>query len=87
MGRREQREHEEFQLEHIRTDWLRLPGLYRRFEFEQVIEVGRAFYIEEAGKDAQGWTVHRVFYRPVCIVPAAPSDPKGGGSVFAGRVS
>jgi len=85
MERRDGRE--DFQLERIRTDWVRLPGLYRRFEFERVIEVGRAFYIEEAGKDAQGWTVHRVFYRPVCIVPPAPTDPHGGGAAFAGRAA
>ncbi len=85
MERRDRRE--DFQLERIRTDWVRLPGLYRRFEFERVIEVGRAFYIEEAGKDAQGWTVHRVFYRPVCIVPPDPADPKGGAAAIAGRAA
>ena len=70
-----------------RDEWLRLPGLYRRFEFEQVIEVGRAFYIEDAGQDERGMALHRIYYRPRCLAPPDSTDPRGGAPAFAGRVA
>ncbi len=44
-------------------DWLRLPGLFRRFEFERVIEVGRELFIEDAGQDNKGMALHRIYLR------------------------
>jgi hypothetical protein len=47
-----------------RRDWVRLPGLFRRFEFEQVIEVEREFYVEVASQDDRGVALYRIYYRP-----------------------
>jgi hypothetical protein len=44
-------------------EWLLLPGLYRRFEFERVVEIEREFYIEPAGHDDRGMALHRIYYR------------------------
>jgi hypothetical protein len=44
-------------------EWLLLPGLYRRFEFERLVEVEREFYIEPAGHDDRGMALHRIYYR------------------------
>jgi len=43
--------------------WLRLPGLFRRIEFQDVIEVEREFFVEEAGQDDSGVALYRVYYR------------------------
>jgi hypothetical protein len=51
-------------------EWLKLPGLFYRQEFEQVIqptksgERGDDWHIEEAGKDDRGVTLFAVFHRP-----------------------
>jgi len=45
-------------------DWLRLPGLFRRWEFEQVIGVDEEFLVEEAGHDAQGLSLFAIYNRP-----------------------
>lgn len=45
-------------------DWLRLPGLFRRWEFEQVIDVDEEFLVEEAGHDEQGLSLFAIYNRP-----------------------
>lgn len=44
--------------------WLRLPGLFRRWEFEQVIDVDEEFLVEEAGHDEQGMALFAIYSRP-----------------------
>ncbi len=44
-------------------EFLRLPGLLRRWEIEQVVEAGREFYIEEAGKACDGTQLFAVYWR------------------------
>lgn len=44
-------------------EWRRLPGLFRRWEFEQVIDVDEAFLIEEAGHDEQGLALFAIYNR------------------------
>jgi hypothetical protein len=45
-------------------EWLRLPGLFRRWEFEQVIDVDEEFLVEEAGHDEQGMSLFAIYSRP-----------------------
>jgi len=45
-------------------EWLRLPGLFRRWEFEQVIDVDQEFLVEEAGHDEHGMELFAIFTRP-----------------------
>jgi len=44
----------------------RLPGLFRRWELEDVIEAGYEYRVEEAGRDADGSTLF-VLYRRECL--------------------
>ena len=44
-------------------DYLRIPGLFRRWELEQVIEVGNDFYLEDAGSAADGTPLVAIYYR------------------------
>ncbi len=44
--------------------WLRLPGLFRRFEFGDVIAVDREFYVEVVGEDDVGVSLYAIYYRP-----------------------
>ena len=46
------------------SEWLRLPGLYRRWELEQVMEVDQEFLIEAEGNDQQGTSLFAVYSRP-----------------------
>ena len=41
----------------------RLPGLYRRWEMPQVIEIGRDFHIEEAGTATDGTKLFAIYRR------------------------
>jgi hypothetical protein len=43
--------------------FIRLPGLYRRWEFERVLEPGSDFHIEEAGDAADGTSLFAVYRR------------------------
>ncbi|MCA8978981.1 MAG: hypothetical protein KDC14_03060 [Planctomycetes bacterium] len=51
-------------------EWLKLPGLFHRHEFEQVIrparpgEQGDDWFVEEAGKDDRGAVLFAVYHRP-----------------------
>lgn len=53
-------------------EWLRLPGLFRRWEFEQVIDVDEEFLVEEAGHDEQGMALFAIFTRPHVRGEGAP---------------
>jgi hypothetical protein len=44
-------------------EYLRLPGLFRRWEFEQVIDGNGEFHIEAAGATADGSTLFAVYHR------------------------
>lgn len=45
-------------------EWRRLPGVFRRWEFEQVIDVDEEFLVEEAGHDEQGLALFAIYSRP-----------------------
>lgn len=42
-------------------EFIRLPGLFRRWELEQVLEVGKDFHIEDAGAAADGTPLFQVY--------------------------
>ena len=44
-------------------EYVRLPGLYRRWELEQVIEPGVETRIEEAGTASDGTALYAVYRR------------------------
>lgn len=41
----------------------RLPGLFRRWELEDIIEAGFEYRVEEAGSDVSGCTLFALFRR------------------------
>jgi hypothetical protein len=45
-------------------DFARVPGLYQRFELQQVVKPGPDFYIELGGKLTDGTQVFAVYTRP-----------------------
>jgi len=44
-------------------DFLRLPGLFRRWELEQVLEPGVDFHLEEAGNTGDGTPLFALYRR------------------------
>jgi hypothetical protein len=44
-------------------DFVRLPGLYRRWELEQVVDAGADFHLEEAGTASDGTQLLAVYRR------------------------
>ena len=44
-------------------EFIRLPGLYRRWEFERVIEPGKDFHMEVAGEAGDGTALFAVYWR------------------------
>jgi hypothetical protein len=44
-------------------DFVRLPGLFRRWELEQVVEPGADFHLEEAGDASDGTPLFAVYRR------------------------
>lgn len=44
-------------------DWVRLPGLFRRWEFEQVVDPGADFHLEEAGTASDGTPLFALYRR------------------------
>ena len=44
-------------------DFVRLPGLYRRWELDRVIETGVDFHFEEAGTASDGTLLIAVYRR------------------------
>ena len=45
------------------ANWDRVPGLYRRWELEQVIEAGFEYRVETSGCDDTGMDLHAVYRR------------------------
>ena len=45
-------------------EFVRLPGLFRRWELEEVLEVGTDFHLEEAGQTTDGTQLIAVYWRP-----------------------
>jgi len=45
------------------ADFQRLPGVFRRWELEQVIEIGHEFVVDDAGAAADGTRLYAVFCR------------------------
>jgi len=46
-------------------EFLRLPGLFRRWEFEQVITGSDEFHIEAAGATEDGTALFAVYHRQI----------------------
>jgi hypothetical protein len=44
-------------------DFIRLPGLFRRWELHDVIELGADFHLEDAGEAADGTQLIAVYRR------------------------
>jgi hypothetical protein len=44
-------------------DFVRLPGLFRRWELNDVIELGADFHLEDAGESADGTQLIAVYRR------------------------
>ncbi len=44
-------------------EWLRLPGLFRRWELEQVIDAGDEHLVEDAGHDESGGSLFAIYAR------------------------
>ena len=57
------------------TELRRMPGLFRRWEFSQVIEAGEDYRIEDAGSTSDGTTLFAI-YKSVSNAPAV----KGTGA-------
>ena len=45
------------------ANFLRVPGLFRRWEIEQVLEAGADFHLEEAGTASDGTPLYAIFRR------------------------
>ena len=45
------------------ADFVRLPGLFRRWEIEQVVDPGADFHLEEAGDASDGTPLFAVYRR------------------------
>lgn len=43
------------------ADYLRLPGLLRRWEIEQALTAGHNYYIEESGSTSDGVQLYAVY--------------------------
>lgn len=44
-------------------EFVRLPGLFRRWEFEQVLEPGSDFHVEPAGRASDGTALFAMYRR------------------------
>ena len=55
----------------VSEEFLRLPGLFRRWEFEQVIEGSDEFHITAAGATEDGTELFTVYCRERPLVPGA----------------
>ena len=45
------------------AEFLRLPGLFRRWEIERIVEAGPDFHFEEAGTTSDGAELFAVYRR------------------------
>lgn len=53
----------------VSEEFIRLPGLFRRWEFEQVIEGSDEFHITAAGAAEDGTELFMVYCRERPLVP------------------
>jgi hypothetical protein len=58
------------------SDFLRVPGLFRRWEIEQILVPGADFHLEEAGAASDGTPLYAVYRRQ----PAGPRASAQGGA-------
>ena len=58
-------------MEHEDSEFIRLPGLFRRWEIEQVIDVGADFHFEEAGTCCDGTPLVAVYRRDARLTTTA----------------
>ncbi|HPA82647.1 MAG TPA: hypothetical protein PLS95_17635 [Thermoanaerobaculales bacterium] len=47
----------------VDDDFIRLPGLFRRWELHDVVELGADFHLEDAGEAADGTQLIAVYRR------------------------
>ncbi len=52
-------------------EYLRLPGLFRRWEFKHVIKESDEFHIEAAGTTADGIALFSVYHRARPLPPGS----------------
>ncbi len=53
-------------------EWLRLPGLFRRWEFAEVIDAGDEYLVQQAGHDESGGSLFAIYSRPHAGKEEAP---------------
>lgn len=56
-------------------DFIRLPGLFRRWELNDVIDVGSDFHLEDAGEAADGTQLIAIYRRERRSTPNDRSNP------------
>ncbi len=57
---------------HDDEEWLRLPGLFRRWEFAEVIDAGDEYLVQQAGHDESGGSLFAIYSRPNAGKEEAP---------------
>lgn len=57
-------------------DYVRVPGLFRRWEFERVIEPGVEIRIEEAGEATDGTRLYALYRRDPEVTSESESDSR-----------
>jgi len=60
----------------VSENFLRLPGLFRRWELEQIIEGSDEFHISAAGVTEDGTELFIVYYKEQPLVPPAPGGSR-----------
>ena len=60
----------------VSEDFLRLPGLFRRWELEQVIDGSDEFHISAAGATDDGTELFTVYCKERPFVPPAPGGSR-----------
>ena len=56
-------------------DFIRLPGLFRRWELNDVVDVGADFHLEDAGEAADGTQLIAIYRRERRSTPNDRSNP------------
>ncbi|NNB92507.1 hypothetical protein HJC10_00410 [Corallococcus exiguus] len=57
-------------------DFVRLPGLFRRWEIEQVVDPGVDFHLEKAGESSDGTPLFAVYRRERTTSSGNPNPKK-----------
>jgi len=60
----------------IDDEFIRLPGLFRRWEIEQVVNPGADFHLEEAGDASDGTPLFAVYRRERTTSSSSNPNPK-----------